>query len=68
MFDKLYYQNKKQNLIRRNQKLSQEHLQNSLNFAREIFEMEQEFQEITKWEQEQLAKEKKNEKVPTKSK
>jgi hypothetical protein len=55
-FDKTYYDSKKQALIKKNQQLTQKFLAGTLDFAREIAEIDNDFQEITKWEQEQAMK------------
>ena len=55
-YNQEYYSNKKQALIKKNQQLTQKFLAGTLDFAREIAEIDNDFQEITKWEQEQAMK------------
>jgi hypothetical protein len=55
-FDKNYYANKKQELISQNQKKTQRFLADTMDFVDEIKSIDQSFQEISRLEQEELAK------------
>jgi hypothetical protein len=63
-FDAKYYEDKKIRLQMKNQRATQKFLQDTLLYSKEISDIEEDFQEIIKWEKEQIEKE--TEKVPKK--
>ena len=62
-YDKMYYQNKKQTLQQRNQKVTQKFLGDTMAYAQAISEIEQDFQEILKMEAEQKPKKEPKEEI-----
>lgn len=54
MFDKNFYETKKQKLIQKAQQLQQEYLNNAFRFTSEIQNIDLELKEITEWEKENV--------------
>lgn len=51
-FSAEYYAEKKQKLIQKNQQISNKFIQDALSFARDVADIEKEFNEIILWEKE----------------